>query len=230
VHDRRNGHREEYARVAPPVLERHTADKLYSLTLAHAVELGTCVLAGMDSAVVPTSFYARLAADLRTLAVTVLTDVHGPALDALIGAGGVDLVKVSEDDLRDDGLIQGGEQSRGLIAAIEQLADRGEFDLLVTRGPDRPTVARVDGVWFQVVTPRLAAVDWRGAGDAMTGALAVGRRRKLTAVPLLRLSAAAGAASVTRRGLASLDAVLVESIASRITVRQVAGPQEAVAG
>ncbi|HPR40857.1 MAG TPA: hypothetical protein PKV62_07600, partial [Oscillospiraceae bacterium] len=65
VHSRVDGEREEHARVRAPVLERHTADKLYSLTLAHAARRGVCVLAGNhDCAVLPTTAYRRLGIDL----------------------------------------------------------------------------------------------------------------------------------------------------------------------
>jgi hypothetical protein len=54
------------------------------------------------------------------------------------------------------------------------------------------------------VTQRDAHTDWRTDG--------------LTGVDVVRFGAAAGAASVTRRGLASLDSELVDALLPRVRV------------
>ena len=71
-------------------------------------------------------------------------------------------------------------------------------------------------------------MDWRGAGDAMAGAMAVAEVRGLTGVDVLRFGAAAGAASVTRRGLASLDSELVDALLPRIRVEDADDAEDAV--
>ena len=218
VYDRRSGTRQLIARTAPATIDRHAVDKLYSLTLAHAAGRDCCVLAGnIDTGVIPTAYYGRLCADLAALDVPVITDLHGPELAAVIECGTAQLVKVSDEDLRADGLIT-GEADEMIIEGVVELSERVPHDLVVTRGPDRPAVARVASDWFSVTTPRLAAADWRGAGDAMVGAIAVARIRGYRGSDLLRFGAAAGAASITRRGLASLDAELVEALAPRVRV------------
>jgi 1-phosphofructokinase len=228
VHDRRAGGRVELARAERPVLDRHTTDKLYSLTLAHAIGAGSCVLTGMDGAVLPDGVYRRLAADLRSLDVHVVTDIHGDPLDAVIGSGGADVVKLSEEDLQTSSPVRvDASGDAWFAAAVEHLAAQIERrDLVVTRGPDRPAVARLGGRWFGVSPPRLAPADTRGSGDAMAGALAVAHLRGLDAADTLRFAAAAGAASVTRRGLGSLDAVLVERLAGLVVVDERASLQD----
>jgi 1-phosphofructokinase len=218
MYDRRSGARTLIARSETPAMNRHAVDKLYSLTLAHAIGRGSCVLAGnVDTGVIPPAYYSRLCADLAAVDVPIISDVHGPELAAILDDDSIQLVKVSDEDLREDGTVR-DDTDQELAAAVNHLADRAAHDLVVTRGPDRPAVARMAGRWYSVSPPRLAAVDWRGAGDAMTGAMAVAYLRGLSGADVLRFGAAAGAASVTRRGLASLDSELVHALLPRIRV------------
>lgn len=218
LYDRRSGARTLLARSESSAIDRHAVDTLYSLTLAHAIGRGCCVLAGnVDTGTIPPSYYGRLCTDLATIGVPVITDLHGPELAAILDRASVQLLKVSDEDLRDDGAVA-DDLEHGLVAAVEDLASRTPHDVVVTRGPDRPTVARMESRWYRITPPRLAAVDWRGAGDAMTGALAVARVRGLAAAESLRFGAATGAASVTRRGLASLDGELVHALLPRVAV------------
>jgi 1-phosphofructokinase len=218
MYDRRSGTRTLIARSEPSAIDRHAVDKLYSLTLAHAIGRGCCVLAGnIDTGVIPPAYCGRLCADLATVGVPIITDVHGPELAAILDEDSIQLVKVSDEDLREDGAVR-DDTDQELAVAVNDLADRTPHDLVVTRGPDRPAVARMAGSWYSVSPPRLAAVDWRGAGDAMAGAMAVAYLRGLSGADVLRFGAAAGAASVTRRGLASLDSELVHALLPRIRV------------
>lgn len=230
VTDRRSGHRVEVARTGPAPIDRHVVDKLYSLTLASAAGSQCCVLTGnVDTGEIPTSFYGRLCDDLATLGVPVLADLHGPELDEIVESDAVALLKVSDEDLRDDGVVPDG-SDHVLAAAVTDLAERAPHDLVVTRGPDRPAAMRIGGAWYRVSAPRLMAVDWRGSGDAMTGAMAVAKIRGGDGVDIGRFGAAAGAASVARRGIASLDADLVEALFPHVVVEPVDGPEAAVAG
>lgn len=228
MYDRRSGTRTLIAQSEPSPIDRHAVDKLYSLTLAHAIGRGCCVLAGnIDTGVIPPSYYGRLCADLSVVGVPIVADLHGPELAEVMGGEAVRLIKVSDEDLRHDGAVT-DDTDQGLAAAVNDLADRASHDLVVTRGPDRPAVARIDNRWYTFSPPRLAAVDWRGAGDAMAGAMAVAEVRGLTGVDVLRFGAAAGAASVTRRGLASLDSELVEALLPRVRVENADDADDAV--
>lgn len=227
VHDRRSGTRTLIARSQPPTIDRHAVDELYSLTLAHALDGSACVLAGnVDTGVIPSAYYGRLCADLTAVGVPIVADLHGPELGEILDNGVVRLIKISDEDLRADGV---DDTTEGLVVAVGELADRVPGDLVVTRGPDRPAVARMDDRWYTVAPPRLAAVDWRGAGDAMAGAMAVALTRGRSGVDVLRFGAAAGAASITRRGLASLDAELVDALLPRVRAHAATDVAEALA-
>jgi 1-phosphofructokinase len=230
VHDRRGGERVTVARTPAPTVDRHAADELFSLTLASAVDCGMCVLTGnRDTGAVSEAFYRRLAHDLDTLRVPVVADLHGPELHILLHEAAPALIRVSEDDLLADRAGGGETEGTALTETILALVSSGASErLVVSRGPAQPSLAVMDGAWFRIAFPRLDAVDWRGAGDAMTAALALGLRRGLEPPELLRRAAATGAASVTRRGLASVDQALVDALATQVRVDLVAGLEEAL--
>lgn len=228
MYDRRSGMREVIARSEPGPIDRHAVDELYSLTLAHAIGRGCCVLAGNnDTGVIPPHYYGRLCSDLTAVGVPIIADIHGPELAEALDSAPIRLVKLSDEDLREDDPA-GCSTEHGLATAVCELAERVPNDLVVTRGPDRPAAARIDTRWYRVAPPRLAAVDWRGSGDAMTAAMAVAHVRGRTGPDLLRFGAAAGAASVTRRGLASLDAELVQALVPRVRVDEAADATDAL--
>jgi 1-phosphofructokinase len=220
VHDRRSGDRTEIAQAPAPVADRHELDELHNAVIAHAVEGGVCVLAGHPE---PTEAwveeYRRLAADLRRLGVEVVADLRGDLLDAVVE--NVTTLKVSADEL---GLE---EQSVADVAReAEALQRRGAGNVVVTRA-DEPTVARYGPATYVVEPPRLEVVDSRGGGDAATAALTIALRRALDADGALRLSAAAGATSVARRGLGSANPEAVENLMGHVDVRPL---EAAVAG
>ena len=81
-----------------------------------------------------------------------------------------------------------------------------------------PAIASIDGVRYEVRSPSMEVVDPRGAGDAMTAALGVAAAAKLEVADALRLAGAAGAATVTRHGLATGKNAAVVAIAQRVEV------------
>jgi 1-phosphofructokinase len=221
VHDRRTGSRSELVEVPPGTLLRHEIDDLYSTTLAASFNAELCVLTGTHRhPVLPDAVYRRLAHDLHSNGVRVLADVSGDQLSAVL-EGGVTMIKVSEEDLRRDGTL--GSMDNGgdpMGRALEQLVEMGAEHAVISCG-ERPAHALIDGERYEVVTPTMAPVDHRGAGDAMTGVLAVGLARELSADQLLRRAAAAGAATVVRHGYATGSLEAIESLARKVIVRRV---------
>ena len=64
------------------------------------------MLAGnIDTGVIPPSYCGRLCADLTAVGVPIITDVHGPELTAILDERSIQLVKVSDEDLREDGAV-----------------------------------------------------------------------------------------------------------------------------
>ncbi|HEY2505349.1 MAG TPA: PfkB family carbohydrate kinase [Streptosporangiaceae bacterium] len=220
VHDRRTGDREVVAQMPGAALGRHAADDLYSAALAHGLGASVTVLTGTDPAdIVSASFYQRLATDLRANGQTVVADLAGPALDAVIGARPA-VVKVSEDELVAEGraAAEPAALTEWMLAAHRD----GAANLIVTRGP-QPALALLDGELVAVRAPAATAKDPRGAGDSLTAALATALAESASLQDALRLGVAAGMMNVTRSGLGTGRPEDIRAMAERVTVTSWSG-------
>lgn len=217
IQDRRGGARVTFWESEPSPLGRHEHDELYSLALAGALNAGTMTMAGTHQAdgVISDETYGRLATDLRASEVEVVVDVTGGQLDAVVQAG-VSVVKVSADDLVRDGLAVSSDE-RDLIRAAEQLAANGA-SVVVSRAEEGAIAVRGSSS-IVAVAPELEVIDTRGAGDSMTGALAVATARGMQWEDALRLAAAAGAVNVTRHGSGSGRSETIEALVERVEIR-----------
>jgi 1-phosphofructokinase len=216
VHDRREGPREVIAETSAAPLSRHDLDALYSATLAAAIDAGTCVLTGSRNEVVPADTYRRLAHDLSHNGVDVVVDLSGPALAAAL-EGGVGLVKLSHEEVVRDGWGSGVRVDE-FLGAIGKLRAAGAHDVVISRSGE-PALACLSERLLEAEIPELEVVEPRGAGDAMTATLAVGRARGYSPEDMLRLAVAAGSLNITRHGLATGDREDVQRLARDVNVR-----------
>jgi 1-phosphofructokinase len=219
VHDRRSGRRVGIVEVEHPALDRHEANDLYAIALETALTSDAVVLTAAATSLFDADSYRRLLNDVSAQGVPVFADLHGEALDAVLDSGRLDLLKVSEDDLREDGWTLDCEGHA--IDAARELASRGAETVVVSRGSSPAIVASEDQV-VRVVPPALEEVDQRGAGDSMTAGLVVGRVIGLSPMAAVALGAAAGAANVTRHGLGSGRPELIAELAGRVVLEEVA--------
>jgi 1-phosphofructokinase len=223
VHDRRQGERVQVAETAPKPLSRHAVDELYGAALVAGLEADVCVLGGpgkWSPPVVPADFYRRLAGDLRANQKPVVADLSGEPLDCAL-EGGIDVLKVSHEELLADGRAK-EDSVAALVAAMEELRQAGAEHVVLSRA-EEPALALVGGEVVELHHPRLEPVDPRGAGDAMTAGLAAGLARAEPMDGALRLAAAAGALNVARRGLATGDRREIERLAEHVELRALQG-------
>jgi 1-phosphofructokinase len=218
IHDRRSGERVELVGVTTPQLDRHESDDLYGAALEAALNARAAVLTSASESLLPYDDLGRLATDLTQLGIPLFADMHGPALDALLEAVPVDVLKVSEDDLLADGWKISGES--GAVDAARALVERGAATVVVSRA-ESPAIVAVEGRVVRVAPPALTAVDHRGAGDSMTAGLAAGHLLGLEPLDAVRLGAAAGAGNVTRRGLGSGSSELIGELLQLVEVEDV---------
>jgi 1-phosphofructokinase len=217
VHDRRGGERDAVADMAPLRLSRHEVDELYSATFACGLAADVTVLGGSSAPdVVPADVFRRIAADLGSVGKPVVADLSGEELTAAV-QGGVTVLKVSHEDLVEDGLASSAEP-KVLVDTMHDLVDAGARTAVVSRAGD-PTFVLADGDLVEVVAPEMQRVDHRGAGDSMTAGIAAALAHGRQTTEALRLGAAAGAANVTRRGLATGRREAIEQLAEHIVVR-----------
>ncbi len=219
VQDRRSGERQLIAEGEPLILERHELDDLYGNFLDLALGSKLAVITGQLGEVIPTDTYRRLGHDLAAVGVTVVADVHGGDLSALLEGGPIRILKVSDENLVEDGVLEGDDEEAAL-SVMDRMAADGAEAVVLSRA-DRPALARLDGAVFRAVTPDLEPAETRGAGDSMTAGLAAGVSRGLDAVEMFKLGCAAGTANVTRHGLGSASEDLIETLAERVEIETV---------
>ena len=216
VHDRRDGERRELATMRAHELSRHDLDDLYGATVVEAIAADVAVLSGpQDEGVLDDDVYRRLAVDIRSNGGRVVADLSGGRLAAVV-EGGVDLLKVSEEELERDGRLAA---SGSVEAAMEELVRAGAAAVVVTHGDERAT-ALVDGRVVRITAPTLDVVEARGAGDSLTAATTAALARGHDLVDALRFGGAAGALNVTRRGLGSGGQDQIERLAATVEIEE----------
>lgn len=215
VVDARGARRDPPLRMHPMRPSRHDVDSLYGMALAAGLEASICVLAGDPDDIVPPDMYGRLARDLHDNGRTVIVDLKGEHLAAVLD-GGVDVVKVSHEELIADGLA-GSEDPSDIVGAARAIAERGVQSVVVSRA-EQPAIVYVRGSIFSVRTPKVTPVDHRGAGDSMTAGIAAGVAQGRPLLECVRLGAAAGALNVTRRGLATGTADAIERFVKYVEI------------
>ena len=218
VHDRRSGERIVIAETASGELNRHEVDDLYDATLVAGLDSGVAVLAGpVHGGIVPPELYRRLAVDLRTNGCRVLADLSSEPLKAAL-EGGIDLLKISHEELRAAGYASADDRL-SLLDGAAQLRAAGALNVVVTRAA-APALAQIDGRSYEIVVPPLEPADYHGSGDSLTAGLAVGVARGLELDAALRLAAAAGALNVTRHGLGTGRRADIEELSCHVAVRR----------
>ncbi|GAB3278324.1 1-phosphofructokinase family hexose kinase [Microbacterium lacusdiani] len=222
VHDRRDGQRTEVAEMDGDPLGRHELDELYGATLREGIASGLTILSGPHGeGALPADTYRRLAADLRTNDVRVVVDLAGDRMTAAL-EGGVDLLKVSDEELRADGLLE-GEDVGSVVAAMEALRDRGARDVIVTRA-DRPFLVLDGRTVHEVTPPALQTTDTRGGGDSLTAGVCAGLAAGEPLREAILTGAAAGALNVTRHGLGTGEQETIARLRDSVRVRTLRGP------
>ena len=142
-----------------------------------------------------------------------LVDVGGPALiDAL--ASGPDVVKVS----RDEAAIL-DPRATDAVACARALVARGAALAVVTDGPRGAAAADGRAAW-EVVVPRIRAVDTIGSGDAFTAGLLVALEGGRSTDEALAFGAAAGTANAETIGAGRFDAARHAELVERVQIRR----------
>ena len=217
ITDRRSGEREVVADSPPVSLERHEIDDVYGRFLDRAITVGFCVVTGQPDEILTDQFYRRLGHDLAAGGVTVVADLHGPELWSFLEGGPIEVLKVSNEDLHGDGMLDNVSDQAAQRDALRKLTEAGARSVVLSQ-QDRPSLATIGGEWFEARGPELEPADHRGAGDSMTAGLAAALRQGLDAEETLRLACAAGAANVTRHGLGSADSELIPGLTEKVDV------------
>jgi 1-phosphofructokinase len=219
VHDRRSGERDELAATASPRLSRHEADDLCGAALSEGLTAGVTLLTGSRTpGNVEADLYRRLASDLRGNGSAVGADLTGDPLRAAL-EGGVDLLKLSQQELIDEGFAN-DERDAAVHAGMEELRRAGAEVVLLSRAAD-PALALVEDRLLELSGPRFEPQEMRGTGDSMFAGAGLGLAAGREAIEGLRLGVAAGALNATRSGLGSGVGEDIERILAEVEVRDI---------
>ncbi len=224
IEDRRTGTAEEIARERKLTMHRHDVDDFFDSVFELALSTSVSVVTGRSSETcVPLSFFRRLGQDLAATGVRAVGDLHGPELGAFLEHGRLAVLKISDQDLVEDGII--AEASDAAIGGAIRLLDRYDIGWVVVSQAERGALVALDGDILKARPPVLEAVDHRGSGDSMTAALTAAFVRGVEGETAIRLACAAGAANVTRHGLGSASSGLIERLAEYVEIEPVEVPQ-----
>jgi 1-phosphofructokinase len=223
IHLRREGVREEVARTEAKPLSRHETDDLYGLAFSAALDAGVVLLTGVDPAgVVDSDVYRRLALDLRSNGVRVVADLSSGALDAAL-AGGLDILKLSEEELLAEGRAQGPDVE-DLLAGLDSLYQAGARTILLSRAAAPALVLEGErGRYLRLTGPHVETPEPHGTGDSMFAALGVGIARGQDVEQVLRLAMAAGCLNATRHGLGTGTREEIQHLSGHIAVEELGG-------
>lgn len=217
VDDHRSGERQRLLETPARPLARHELDELYGAALVEGLAATVCVLGGPPQPdALPADTYRRLASDLRGNGRAVVADLAGAPLTAAV-AGGLDVLKVSAEELQQDGRAR-ADDAETIVDAIASLRAAGAAAVIVSRASE-PALAAWSTEVVEVAVPRVEPVDERGAGDAMTAGITAGLARDSSIAEAVRLGAAAGALNVARRGLATGHRPEIEEMVEHIQLR-----------
>jgi 1-phosphofructokinase len=220
IHARRRGVREQLARTESKRLSRHEADELYGLVLSAALDAGVALLTGVDPPnVLESEIYRRLAGDLRSNGVKVIADLAGSSLKAAL-AGGVDLLKISEEEALGEGLARSA-GADDLVDALDGLHRSGAETVLISRAEEPALVLDgVGGRYLELIAPRVETLEPRGTGDSMFATLGASLAGGEQLDVALRLAMAAGCLNATRHGLGTGTRQQIRQLSDHIKVRE----------
>lgn len=218
VHDRRDGERSPVVETDDPPLSRHELDELYAATLREAMGAAVVLLSGpAGDEVLPADTYRRLAADLGAFDCLVMVDLAGERLDHAL-RGSIDIVKVSHEELLDDGRLDDEGDEGAIVAAMHRLRSEGAGAVIVSRESEG-VLALINGAVVRATAPDMEVVDTKGAGDSLTAAIAATIAREGRDLRrAVAVGAAAGALNVTRHGLGTGDEGAILSLADHVVV------------
>jgi 1-phosphofructokinase len=216
IHDRRGGSRVVIAETSSPPLTRHELDDLYGVTLAAGIESDVSLITGTRNPGIPSAeVYERLCRDLRKNGRLVAADLSGEPLAGVL-RGGVDFLKVSDEDLVLDGRLRTREpQATANIA--RELREEGAASVLVSRSAE-PAILLTDERELEVDGPHFEPVDEHGAGDSLFAGIGVGMGGGLPMEVAVKLGVAAGALNVARHGLGTGHLREITSLAEQVRI------------
>ena len=174
------------------------AEAAAALGAASGVECDYLVASGSLPRGIAPDFYVKLCAAVSARGARFVVDTSGPALAAVLEAGGLFLVKPSRREF--EAVARRKLSNEELAKEAERLVAGGKAEnVAITLGADGAVFASGDGVAISPAVP-VKACSAVGAGDSFTAGMVCGFASGRSADEAFRLGMAAGAAAALSCG------------------------------
>jgi 1-phosphofructokinase family hexose kinase len=163
---------------------------------------------------------SRLARRLATPQRAVYVDTSGAALSAALAEPAGLVIKVNRAELV-AGLSYGGDNfsEQEVLAAGQQLLDRGAALVVVTAGREGALAITTQG-WWQAQAPQVNVVSTVGSGDSLLAGLAVARLWGQSVEAALAYGVACGAANATTNLPGRFERKTVETLLKQVKIKR----------
>jgi len=192
-------------------------DQLAAVIDRHLPGARAVVMSGTLTPGGPASFYAQVTTRARDAGVLTVVDAQGPPLLAALAAR-PGLVKPNRAELAAT-VGRTLTDDTTLIAALRELNEAGASRVVVTAGA-QPTLAFDGATVWRIRSPRIAAVNPIGSGDAFTAGLVWRLVRGDDLGEACRWAAAIGAANALTPMAGEVELTDVESLVAGVDVER----------
>ncbi len=198
VHDRANGNEFRFVPKGPEILPQETAALL---DILRATDAEWIIASGSLPPCVPTDFYAQEAAIASARGQKFVLDSSGEPLHAAAAGHGVELIKLSQDELAalvgHDVDTEAAQES----SIADLLARQAARIIVVSLGADGAVMGSPEGI-HRLPALKVEVRSAVGAGDSFLAGMVMALSRGLSSKQALALGTATGAAAVSNYGTA----------------------------
>lgn len=214
--DRSTGKQTEYLEPGEPVGPKDGERFLESFGRL-LKQTDAVVISGSAAPGIGKEMYAEMVRMAKEAKVPVLVDASGEFLKSAAEEG-PDLIKPNRDEIQ----AYAGrklEKEEEFIDAGRKLLEKGVGTVVISLGSEGSLVMNAHRV-YRVESPKVAAVNTVGCGDAMTAGFAVGMARGMDEKEMIRLASAAAAANAADEKTGYADWKLVKKLMPEVRVAE----------
>ncbi|MCL5960997.1 MAG: PfkB family carbohydrate kinase [Chloroflexi bacterium] len=208
--------------LPPSKVSRHESDNLFEAASLLILDCEVVVFSGTLVEGMPRDFFARLVCLANRHGVRTVVDVAPEFLEKAVQARPT-VVKPGLHQLSRlfslDPELTAGE----LAQAARQLCAWGAETVVVSQTGEGAVAVGPDWAW-KLVAPALESVGQAGAGDCMTGVIAVGLSRGWPREEILKTAVGAAAGKVLRRGLGICKRDVAMALREQVQVISIPSP------
>ncbi|NEW08399.1 1-phosphofructokinase [Paenibacillus sp. SYP-B3998] len=180
-----------------------------------ALQSSVVVLSGSLPPGAPAQLYAELIGIIQSTNARAFLDTSGAALSSGLQAK-PHFVKPNEQELA-QWLGRDRLDEAEWPAAAEKLASEGIAQVCVTLG-SRGAIAFIDGEGYQIIPPKIQAVNTVGCGDSFVAGMAFAEERGADPAEKLRIASAAAAANAMSDKAGHIDYQLFQEYVKQVKV------------